>query len=125
MKKNNWEHWHESAWTEFELHSAIFGHLRKNLYPEYLVRGEYVFITSEGMQLRPDISIFLPHKGKPATLLCAIEIKTDNNTFNPHLLETQLTKYRENLPVPVLFFQGRAALKTVLEEVREVLSKRV
>ena len=75
---NNWEVWHELTWTEFELHSAIFGTLRKNLYPEYLVRGEYVFITKDNIQLRPDIAIFLPKQGKPAELKLIIEIKAEH-----------------------------------------------
>lgn len=120
---NNWEVWHELTWTEFELHSAIFGTLRKNLYPKYLVRGEYVFITKDNVQLRPDIAIFIPHQGKPAELKLIIEIKAEHALSQSPLNQQQVAKYEEHLKVPVILAQGKAGLKGIVSRVMDALSE--
>lgn len=120
--RNNWEVWHEIAWTEFELHSAIFGHLRKNLYPDFLVRGNYTFITKDDDQFRPDISIFKVVKGSPAKLLLVIEIKGESSTSSKKNDLLQVEKYKK-LGVPVILTEGRKALQTILEDVKALVSE--
>lgn len=119
-KRNNWEVWHDTNWTEFELHSAVFGHLRKLLYPEYLVRGNYVFITSEEEQLRPDISIFKRIKGSPAKLILLIEIKRENSQVNKKYIENQYEKYLK-LNVPIIYVEGRIGLQLISEQIKPYL----
>lgn len=110
MKRNQWEVWHDTNWTEFETHSLIFGLIRKNLKGKYLVRGEYVFLTKEGNQYRPDISIFqIKDKGKPAELVLIVEVKKEGST---QAIKEQKEKY-ESLGVPVVFITGREGSNTM------------
>lgn len=119
MRSNNWEVWHDVSWTEFETHSAIFGVLRKELKGKYFVRGEYVFLSQDGKQIRPDISIFkLEQKGRPAILKLVLEIKRDNAQDNGN---TQKKKYEEILGVPCLILTGKEGLQNVLNIVEEYL----
>jgi hypothetical protein len=118
MKSNNWEIWHDNNWTEFETHSAIFGILRKELKGKYLVRGEYCFLTKDGKQYRPDISIFqVIQKGKPATLRLIIEVKKEGSQINP---EVQLKKYSE-LGVPIILVTGKEGLGNIQNIIEEHL----
>ena len=104
MKKNQWEVWHDTNWTEFETHSLIFGLLRKNLKGKYIVRGEYVLLTHDKKQYRPDISIFqIREKGKPAELVLIVEVKREGNKQS---IQEQKEKY-ESIGVPVLFVTGK------------------
>ena len=116
-KQNQWEVWHDTNWTEFETHSLVFGILRKYLKGKYLVRGEYVFLTKEGQQFRPDISIFqMTTLGKPAELKLTIEVKRDGNTIPS---KQQQEKY-ESLGVPCLIVTGKEGTQ-ILERVSEYL----
>lgn len=102
--KNQWEVWHDTNWTEFETHSLIFGIIRKSLKGTYIVRGEYVFLTADGKQFRPDISIFqLTTKGKPAELKLIVEVKREGSKQNT---DAQRDKY-ESLGVPCIFITGK------------------
>lgn len=104
MKQNQWEVWHDTNWTEFETHSLIFGILRKHCKGNYIVRGEYCFLTADGYQFRPDISIFeLVEKGKPAQLKLIIEVKKEGNNLDTFL---QTSKY-SLLGVPVIVVTGK------------------
>ena len=109
---NNWEVWHESTWTGFELHSAILGTLRKQFTGEYLVRGRYRFITKNGIEYCPDIAIFkVVNKGIPAKLLLTIEVVGSKSSVSrPDLLG-----------VPMLLITDPYQLKTIGEEVRKTI----
>lgn len=121
-KSNNWEVWHDTNWTEFELHSAVFGHLRKHLYPNYLVRGTYVFITAEGEQMRPDIAIFKRLQGLPAKLELIVEVKGEQSTSSEKQDLKQYEKYKK-LGVPLIYVRNRVDFKNVLEEVKKHLMR--
>lgn len=118
MKQDQWKVWHDTNWTEFETHSLIFGLLRKNLKGRYMVRGEYVFLTADGNQYRPDISIFqLKEKGKPAELVLIIEVKREGSKQDTFV---QKSKY-ESLGVPVLMVTGKEG-SNIMELVSTYLS---
>ena len=119
MKQDQWKVWHDTNWTEFETHSLIFGLLRKHLRGQYIVRGEYVFLTADGNQYRPDISIFkVKEKGKPAELILTIEVKKDKST---QYTFAQQTKY-ELLGVPCLIVTGKEGTN-IIDMVTPYLNK--
>ena len=88
---------YKATWSEFEVQSLAFGILRKNLYPEYLVRGEYKFPGC-----RVDIAIFKAHKDKEPELKLIVEIKK-----NPAGTATaQGERYTHLLGVPCIYVRG-------------------
>lgn len=118
MKQDQWKVWHDTNWTEFETHSQIFGVVRKNLKGKYIVRGEYVFLTKDGKQYRPDIAIFqIKEKGKPADLILTIEVKREGNKTDSFI---QKSKY-ELLGVPCVVITGREG-PNVMELISPYLS---
>jgi hypothetical protein len=121
MKQDNWKAWHDRDWTEFETHSAIFGALRKKHKGTYIVRGQYVFISKDGKQIRPDIAIFkIEEKGRPATLKMVIEVKREGNKLDP---SAQCALYEKVLGVPCIVVTGKEGLVNIHETVDAILYK--
>lgn len=103
---------YKKQWSEFEVQSLAYGILRKNLYPDYLVRGEYKFPVC-----RVDIAIFKP-QDEPK-LLCVLEVKKTEGANDD---TKQLAKYRELLGVPVILIKGGKDAYNVLELVKPYLN---
>lgn len=103
---------YKATWSEFEVQALAFGILRKNLYPEYLVRGEYKFPTA-----RVDIAIFKAHKDQEPELKLVIEIKK-----SPHGTKTtQGERYEHITGVPCVYIRGGDEAYKVLEKIKDYL----
>ena len=103
---------YKATWSEFEVQSLAFSILRKNLYPNQLVRGEYKFD-----KCRIDIAIFKAHKDKEPTLTCVVEIKKNPNGSTT----SQGTRYELMLGVPCIYIRGGEEAYKVLELVSPYL----
>ncbi len=83
--------------TTFEVQSLAFGILRKNLYPGYLIRGNYKF-----PKLQADIAIFKAHEDKDPTLSLILQVKSSKQGY-----ETAPTSRFEPLTsCPMVFVNG-------------------
>jgi hypothetical protein len=100
---------YKKQWSEFEVQALAYGILRKNLYPNYLVRGEYKFDTC-----RCDIAIFKAHKDKDPELKVVVEIKKNPNGTTT----SQGIRYSEALGVPCVYIRGGEEAYKVLDTVR-------
>ena len=101
---------YKDRWTEFEVQSLAFSILRKNLYPRYLVRGEYKFLAA-----RTDIAIFKANPvGQAPTLLCVIEIKKSDNGKSTK----QGERYTQELGVPCVYVRGVSEAYNILSLVQ-------
>ena len=69
------QHKYNKIWTKFETHALAFSLLRKNLYPHFLVRGDYKLETVRG-----DIVIFKAVYMKDPILKCIIQIQASDAT---------------------------------------------
>lgn len=103
---------YKKQWTEFEVQSLAYGLLRKNLYPEYLVRGEYKFPGC-----RVDIAIFKAHKDRDPELKLVIEVKKSENSSS----ESQKIKYEGILNVPCIYVRGGQDAYKIVEMVQPYL----
>lgn len=92
--------------TEFEVQSLAFGILRKNLYPEYLIRGEYKFT-----KMRADIAIFKAHLDKEPELKLILEVKKNPNGE----YTAQGERYTSLTGIPCLYIRGYNDAYKVLE----------
>ena len=106
---------YKAQWTEFEIQTIAYGILKKNLYPAYLVRGEYIF-----PRCRVDIAIFKSVKPEPL-LLCVLEVKRTLRS-NPY---RQGTFYSSLLGVPCLYIRDGHEAYNVLEYVRPYLTPQI
>lgn len=88
---------YKQKWSEFEVQALAYGILRKNLYPDFLVRGEYKF-----EKCRIDIAIFRANKEKSPELVLVIEVKKSSQGKS----ESQGTRYQELLGVPCVYVRG-------------------
>jgi len=89
---------YKKQWSEFEVQALAYGILRKNLYPEYLVRGEYKFD-----KCRVDIAIFKAHKDfSEPTLKVVIEVKKSSTGTTV----SQGNRYSDELQVPCIYIRG-------------------
>lgn len=88
---------YKERWSEFEVQSLAFGILRKNLYPEYLVRGEYKFPFC-----RIDIAIFKAHPDKEPELKLVLEVKKSHKGTTI----AQGNRYESLLKVPCVYIRG-------------------
>jgi hypothetical protein len=103
---------YKKQWTEFEVQSLAYGLLRKNLYPDYLVRGEYKFPGC-----RVDIAIFKAHKDKEPELKLVVEVKKSERSSS----ETQKIKYEALLNVPCIYVRGGEDAYKIVEMVQPYL----
>lgn len=104
---------YKAQWSEFEVQSLAFGILRKNLYPEYLIRGEYKFPT-----LRADIAIFKAMEDREhPELRCIVEVKKSSQGQST----AQAERYTEALGVPVVYVRGGPDAYKVLDLVKPYL----
>jgi hypothetical protein len=103
---------YKQQWTEFEVQSLAFGILRKNLYPNYLVRGEYKF-----PKCRCDIAIFKAHKDREPELKLIIEVKKSPDGT----AEGQKMRYEELLKVPCIYVRGGSDAYNVMKLIGEYL----
>lgn len=103
---------YKAQWSEFEVQSLAFGILRKHLYPDYLVRGEYKFPTC-----RADIAIFKAHKDKEPELVLLVEVKKSSTGTST----SQGFRYEEALKVPCIYLRGVDEAYKILEKVRTLL----
>lgn len=88
---------YKPKWSEFEVQSLAYGLLRKNLYPNFLVRGEYKFD-----KCRCDIAIFKAFKDKDPELVLVVEVKKSAIGTS----ENQGTRYEDLLGVPCVYVRG-------------------
>lgn len=88
---------YKSTPSEFEVQSLAFGILRKNLYPEYLIRGEYKF-----PKMRADIAIFKAHPDKEPELKLIVEVKKNPNSRTV----SQSLRYEEITSCPCIYIRG-------------------
>ena len=98
--------------SEFEVQSLAFGILRKNLYPEYLIRGEYKFT-----KMRADIAIFKAHPDKEPELILIVEVKKSSNGT----VVSQGNRYEDLAGVPCVYVRGYNDAYKVLELVAPYL----
>ena len=103
---------YKAKWTEFEVQSLAFSILRKNLYPEYLVRGEYKFPSC-----RCDIAIFKAHKDKEPELKLIVEIKKSSIGTATR----QGERYTHLTGVPCIYVRGGEDAYKVVELVQPYL----
>jgi hypothetical protein len=103
---------YKQKWTEFEVQSLAFGLLRKNLYPDFLVRGEYKF-----EKCRCDIAIFKAFKEKEPELVLVLEVKKSPDGTS----DKQGTRYEELLGVPCVYLRGVDDAYKVLNKVAPFL----
>ena len=103
---------YKKQWSEFEVQALAYGILRKQLYPEYLVRGEYKF-----EKCRVDIAIFKPHLTMEPTLQCVVEIKKNPNGH----ATAQGERYTSALNVPCIYIRGGEDAYKVMEKVSPYL----
>lgn len=107
---------YNKQWTEFEVQSIAYGILRKNLYPEYLVRGEYIFPATEAQRgLRADIAIF--KAGVEPELVCIVEVKKSETTHSTR----QGERYTKRTGVPTVYVRGGSQAFKVMDLVKPVL----
>lgn len=66
---------YNKIWTKFETHALAYSLLRKNLYPHFLVRGDYKLDT-----IRGDIVIFKAVYMKEPILKIIIQVKASDST---------------------------------------------
>lgn len=105
---------YKKTWSEFEVHSLAFSILRKNLYPDYLVRGEYKFDTR-----RVDIAIFKAYPDREPELKLVIEVKK-----SPLGTRTaQGERYSLITGVPCLYVRGGDEAYKVLDLVTPYLAE--
>lgn len=64
---------YNKIWTKFETHALAYSLLRKNLYPHFLVRGDYKLDT-----LRGDIVIFKAVYMKEPILKLIIQVRASD-----------------------------------------------
>lgn len=103
---------YKKMWSEFEVQALAFGILRKQLYPTYLVRGEYKF-----EKCRIDIAIFKAHKDAEPELKCVVEVKkTANGTSF-----SQGERYTNELKVPCIYIRGPDDAYNVMDKVTPYL----
>lgn len=126
MKKYNW---YSSSWSEFEVQSLAYSILRKSLYPDFLVRGEFSFprkidkVTyplsgGDDVGCRIDICIFKPWVNKtPPVPVLLIEVKKGDKSKST----TQGERYSKLLGVPHVYVRGQKDAYNVLELVRPYL----
>lgn len=88
---------YKKTWSEFEVQALAYSILRKNLYPDYLVRGEYKFPKS-----RVDIAVFKAHQDREPELKVIIEVKKSSNSRST----SQGEKYTEITGVPCVYVRG-------------------
>lgn len=103
---------YKKQWTEFEVQALAYSILRKNLYPEYLVRGEYKFTG-----MRADIAIFKAHPDKEPELKIIVEIKKSSVGTTTR----QGERYESLTGVPCIYIRGGEEAYKVLELVRPYL----
>lgn len=103
---------YKQKWTEFEVQALAYGILRKNLYPKYLIRGEYSF---EGCRI--DIAIFKAYPDKEPQLALVIEVKKTNLGTSTN----QGTRYETLLGVPCIYIRGIDDAYHVLDKVAQFL----
>lgn len=99
-------------WSEFEVQSLAYGILRKHLYPDFLVRGEYNFPGC-----RVDIAIFRAHKDKDPELLLVIEVKKSAKSTTI----SQGARYSTFLNVPCIYVRGVDDAYKIMEHVHPYL----
>lgn len=100
---------YKKQWSEFEVQALAYGILRKNLYPAYLVRGEYKFD-----KCRVDIAIFKATEDKDNPILKAVvEIKKSSLGHATR----QGERYTDQLGVPCIYVRGGQEAYKVLEMV--------
>jgi hypothetical protein len=103
---------YKKQWSEFEVQALAYGILRKNLYPNFLVRGEYKFD-----KCRADIAIFRAFKDTDPELVLVVEVKK-----NPAGTATaQGIRYEELLGVPCVYIRGGDEAYKVLNAVAPYL----
>lgn len=103
---------YKKQWSEFEVQALAYSILRKNLYPDYLVRGEYKF-----EKCRFDIAIFKAHKEKEPELKLVLEVKRSPIGYTT----AQGSRYSEATGVPCLYIRGGEEAYKVMETVQEYL----
>lgn len=103
---------YKALWSEFEVQALAFSILRKNLYPEYLVRGEYKFPGC-----RVDIAIFKAHKDKEPELKLIVEIKKNPMSY----ATSQGERYTHLTGVPCVYVRGGQEAYKVVELVQPYL----
>lgn len=103
---------YKKQWSEFEVQALAYGILRKNLYPNYLVRGEYKFETC-----RFDIAIFKAHPDKEPELKVVLEIK---KSPKGHSI-SQGERYESAAGVPCVYIRGGEEAYQVLQKVKPYL----
>lgn len=94
---------YNKVWTKFETHALAYSLLRKNLYPQFLVRGDYKLTTLHG-----DIVIFKALYGKDPLLKLIIQVKTSDASHTKDWRDshTVIGHYEE---VPILEIVGGEA----------------
>lgn len=103
---------YKSKWSEFEVQSLAFSILRKNLYPDFLVRGEYKFPTC-----RVDIAIFKSFPDKEPELVLVVEVKKSSEGTST----AQGERYTHVTGVPCVYVRGAQDAYKVVELVTPYL----
>ena len=108
---------YKSTSSEFEIQALAYGILRKNLYPEYLTRGEYKFKHEDGTGSRIDIAIFKVTPGQEPKLALVVEVKKTANGKSSR----QGERYSKKLGVPYIYIRGEQDAYNALSLVKPLL----
>jgi len=103
---------YKKQWSEFEVQALAYSILRKNLYPNYLVRGEYKF-----EKCRFDIAVFKANQGIEPTLKVVLEVKKSPTGTTT----SQGTRYSEAAGVPCVYIRGGEEAYKVMDLVAPYL----
>lgn len=114
--------WFDYSWTEFEVQALAYGILRKALFPEFMVRGEYCFKRDKNNEILPlssgacfiDIAIFRQEKERtiPKPVLL-IEVKKGTKS----VCEKQGKRYSTLIGVPCVYVRGQQEAYNVMTKV--------
>lgn len=99
---------YNKQWTDFEVQALAYSILRKNLYPTYLVRGDYKFNAC-----RVGIAVFKAHKDKEPELMVIVQIKKNMS---------QADQYSKILGVPTVYIRGGDEAYNIVSLVQPYLS---
>jgi hypothetical protein len=97
---------YKKQWTEFEVQALAYSILRKNLYPNYFIRGEYKFD-----KCRCDIAIFKNIPDAEPELKLIVEVKKASVGTRTG----QQVRYEALLGVPCVYVRGGEQAYKVIE----------
>lgn len=106
---------YNKVWTKFETQALAYSLLRKQLYPQYLIRGDYKLDT-----IRADIAIFKANYQQEPTLKLIVQVQRSDSehTKGKVGIYTELPYYGD---IPVIEIKGGEAAFNIRNIVHKLL----